>query len=428
MPARTQITPFGDVTLTSRWMRDRYYLVATGHKAALRWMFPRHPNEFEVISAAKSRHDFVPAPVPITVERELRKTCAAWQMAWDERLDEREPTIQPPAQALVSDGTLGDTVNAYLRLRVGELAASSLERNRHYLERWVKVLGATTPLTDLTEDRLVAGRTELAKALHPSTLNCLIAALKTVLRWAEERDIPVHKAHQRFKRVKNNAPAREKAWWTTDEVDLALQAAREVDADLMAAKKSGGWRENPSNVGTLLISLGCLLGLRYEEIIMLRWEDLDLDRMDQRTNTPAPVAHIVPKEGWTPKDGESRTIPMHQRLVEIIRPLRQPSGWVLNAHKAMPKHGGTKRIYRYDPKKVWLRVLAKVTAKGAKAITPHGMRHAFASNLLMAGVSDTLIARWLGHADTSMVHLHYGHLLAYHGDINRVQIGPVGPA
>ena len=94
----------------------------------------------------------------------------------------------------------------------------------------------------------------------------------------------------------------------------------------------------------------------------------------------------------------------------------------------MPKYGGTKRIYRYDPKKVWLRVLAKVTAKGAKAITPQGMRHAFASNLLMAGVSDTLIARWLEHADTSMVQLHYGHLLADYGDINRVEIGPVGPA
>jgi integrase len=91
----------------------------------------------------------------------------------------------------------------------------------------------------------------------------------------------------------------------------------------------------------------------------------------------------------------------------------------------MPKYGVTKRIYRYDPKKVWLRVLAKVTAK---AITPQGMRHAFASNLLMAGVSDTLIARWLGHADTSMVQLHYGHLLADYGDINRVEIGPVGPA
>ncbi len=50
-----------------------------------------------------------------------------------------------------------------------------------------------------------------------------------------------------------------------------------------------------------------------------------------------------------------------------------------------------------------------------------------APDFFTVGVSDTIIARWLGHADTSMVHLHYGHLLAYHGDINRVQIGPAGP-
>ena len=40
MPARTQRTPFGDVTLSSRWKRDRYYLRASGPRAALLWMFP----------------------------------------------------------------------------------------------------------------------------------------------------------------------------------------------------------------------------------------------------------------------------------------------------------------------------------------------------------------------------------------------------
>ena len=51
------------------------------------------------------------------------------------------------------------------------------------------------------------------------------------------------------------------------------------------------------------------------------------------------------------------------------------------------------------------------------------MRHSFASNLLMAGVSDVLVARWLGHSDTSMVQKRYGHLLAYHSDIDRMRLG-----
>jgi len=53
-------------------------------------------------------------------------------------------------------------------------------------------------------------------------------------------------------------------------------------------------------------------------------------------------------------------------------------------------------------------------------ITPYAMRHTFASNLLIAGVSDTKVARWLGHSDTRMVHRHYGHLLAFDDDINRL--------
>lgn len=50
------------------------------------------------------------------------------------------------------------------------------------------------------------------------------------------------------------------------------------------------------------------------------------------------------------------------------------------------------------------------------------MRHSFASNLLIAGVSDVLVARWLGHADTSMLHQRYGHLLAYHSDIDTLRL------
>jgi integrase len=405
-------------------MRDRYYLMAYGPDLALRQLFPRHEGAFEQSGAAGMyRHSFPPAPKPITVERTLRQVCAKWQEVWDNRLTDLQEAqaagVTAPADSLPR--TIGEAVERYQSIRADELAPATRERNRHYLTRWLTVLGPNLLLSDLNEDRLVAGRGRLAKDLMPSTLNCTLAALKSVLRWAEGRGCTIHPAYRSVRGVREGARAREKTWWTTDEVELALTAAVKVDQELAKQTKKDGV---PTGVAVLLVALGCLLGLRYEEIIMLRWEDLDLDRTSQKTGEPEPVAHITPKEGWTPKDGEARTIPMHRRLVEILRPYRQASGWVLNANKPMPKRGGTKRVYRYDPKTVWVKVLKAATAMGAKEITPHGMRHSFASNLLMAGVSDVLVARWLGHADTSMVHQHYGHLLAYHGDINRVQIGP----
>jgi integrase len=48
------------------------------------------------------------------------------------------------------------------------------------------------------------------------------------------------------------------------------------------------------------------------------------------------------------------------------------------------------------------------------AITPsisfHGLRHSYASLSVMAGVPLIVVARNLGHSDTRMVEVHYGHL------------------
>ncbi|GDY14253.1 hypothetical protein LBMAG53_31310 [Planctomycetota bacterium] len=131
---------------------------------------------------------------------------------------------------------------------------------------------------------------------------------------------------------------------------------------------------------------------------------------------------MVPHDGWQPKDGDARSIPIHSRLHALLLTNRRSAGYVLEAEKVMPRRGGTKRIYRYDPSALWNRILNQVMAAGSPRITPHGMRHSFASNLLMAGVSDVLVARWLGHADTSLVHERYGHLVAYHSAINQVRL------
>ena len=46
--------------------------------------------------------------------------------------------------------------------------------------------------------------------------------------------------------------------------------------------------------------------------------------------------------------------------------------------------------------------------------TFHGLRHTFASQLIMAGVSSHVVAALLGHTSTRMVEKHYGHLAPNH--------------
>ena len=426
MPARKVTTPHGDAIVASRWMRDRYYLVASGSHRVLRWMFLKHPGEFQKISLSTYRHDFVPAGVPITVMRTLEQVCAQWQEKWEVRRQNDELVGNHAAVGVVQPEnlTLSQLIERYQIARTGELAPATMERDRHYLNRWIKEMGGSTLLQDIAEVHVVAARAEVAKGLMVSTINCMFATLRTVLRWATDRgwmSDDIYRHIRPFREVRN---AREKPWWTTTEVDIALRCAAEVDEDLHRNPK-----KDIPGTATLLIALGCLLGLRYEEIVMLKWPDCDLDAMDSTTGLPAPVAHIVPKEGWSPKDGEARAVPIHERLVGILRKYRQDDGYVLRAHSRFKKvRTGTKRVYRYDPKKVWIRVLEKAMAAGAKRITPHGMRHSFASNLLMAGASDVLVSRWLGHADTTMLHQTYGHLLAYHCDINKVRFGVTPPS
>jgi integrase len=88
---------------------------------------------------------------------------------------------------------------------------------------------------------------------------------------------------------------------------------------------------------------------------------------------------------WQPKDGEARDIPICTPLLELLKKHRQVDVFLLQAEKGRPgrRRGGKGWLYRYDPKKVWLRVMKQVVAAGGKAITMYGMRHRFASNFLI---------------------------------------------
>jgi len=416
MPPRIQKTPHGDVTLTSRWMRDHYQLRASGVEAAMHWMFPAVLS-FEQHGRV-ARHTFEPAPGKITVERELRSVCSRWQEHWMDKL--QELPVDAPVLAGPAITTVGDLVQNAKDQRKDVVAAATLEKERHYFQHWLDELGADLPLAELDEQQLLQARGRLSKRLKPGTVNCSFAVMKSVLSWAVDQGLMARAPHRRVKRLKDTRTLSSKAWWTAEQVAVAFRCAEAVDVELEAHREEG---EPQLGTATLLVALGCLLGLRYEEIIMMRWCDLDLDAKHPQTGQSQPVARVEPHDGWTPKDGDARPIPIHARLLGVLLRYRRTTGYVLNPAKPMPKRGGTKRVYRYDPKTVWEKVIVKVMAAGGTAISPGGMRHSFASNLLMAGESDVKVARWLGHADTTMVHRHYGHLLSYDDGINRVTIG-----
>jgi integrase len=409
MPARTQKTPHGDVSLTSRWTHERYYLVAYGPAQSLAWMFPNaFSGSFEQVGGM-ARHVFAPSPRPITVERDLRRVCSVWQAKWNERVQdeiEASPTeANTTSQQVLS--TLDDLFTHLLNIRTASLRPTTVVRDRSYHIYWRRELGAATALRSLNEPVLIAARDRLAKATSPATANDAFAVLKTYLNWAFNQGLLPNAAFKTIRRLRIQRGERHRrAWWTADEVELALRCAA---------------KDNQARNAVLYVAIGCLLGLRVEEAIMLRWQDLSLDAVDPKTGDPRPVAHVTPHDGWVPKDGEARDIPIQRRLLEILRQWRKSSGYLLEADAVRTRRKAQAPwAYRYDPKKIWARLCEAVVKAGGKRITAYGMRHSFASNLLIAGVSDVKVAHWLGHADTRMVHQHYGHMLSYDPDINAV--------
>ena len=72
-------------------------------------------------------------------------------------------------------------------------------------------------------------------------------------------------------------------------------------------------------------------------------------------------------------------------------------------------------------------VAACAAANIDPAVPLHTLRHSYASSLVQAGVSLSVVAEALGNRDTRMVSLHYGHLAPSHvADAIRANLPDLG--
>jgi integrase/recombinase XerD len=119
-------------------------------------------------------------------------------------------------------------------------------------------------------------------------------------------------------------------------------------------------------------------GLRLNEVLHLRVTDIDSTRMTLRV-----------EQG---KGGKDRYTVLSRRLLEALRgywTIARPSSWLFPSQETgRPLHPtALQRAYH----------LAKLRARISKRGGIHGLRHAFATHLLEAGVDVHTIQRLLGH-------------------------------
>ena len=147
-------------------------------------------------------------------------------------------------------------------------------------------------------------------------------------------------------------------------------------------------------------------GLRKEEIIMARPEWFNLNDG---------LLHVTQSGDWKPKDKEDRTIPLTKAFLEFLRnDMCETNGLPAPFIIASAKQPGKGR-YRYDFRKPFE---IYMTTQKCPWVTPHVMRHTFASLLASRGVSIYKIAKWLGDG-VEVTQKHYAQLLPKDNDIEK---------
>jgi site-specific recombinase XerD len=131
----------------------------------------------------------------------------------------------------------------------------------------------------------------------------------------------------------------------------------------------------------LLLALMAYGGLRRSELVGLDWDDVDLSRRLLRVRKA--------------KGGRQRTIPIHPALAPLFAEYYATR--VPLAEQAVFVGVQGKRLHYTQLGQTFRRYVEAAGVNERKRVTPHTLRHVFASELLHAGANLRQIQELLGH-------------------------------
>jgi integrase len=137
-----------------------------------------------------------------------------------------------------------------------------------------------------------------------------------------------------------------------------------------------------------------LTGFRRQELASLRPEEVDLER-----GTVSVAASYA-------KNGESRTLPIGPRLKALLQD-------ALSARGSAPTVLVDEHEQPWKPRALTYRFYDLCKLAKLEPLSPHIMRHTFASRLVMAGVDLRTVQELMGHKSITMT-MRYVHLSPDH--------------
>ncbi len=261
---------------------------------------------------------------------------------------------------------------------------------------------AGRPRSEEHVDKNGVTRRRTASGLSPASVNKTITRLAQILEVAVEYgQIQSNPARGRRRRLRASTPR--PVWLdSAQQVEALLDAAGELDREALATggrEHRGGTAYRRALLATLVFA-----GLRISELTALRWRDLDLAAGQLRVRASKTDAGV--------------------RTVDLLPILRRE----LEAHKAQSadlspdavvfasasgtelKQGNIRR--RVLDRSIELadkRLVAAGEVSLPTGLTPHKLRHTFASILVAVGVDPGSVMDQLGHTDPGFTLRVYRH-------------------
>ena len=173
-------------------------------------------------------------------------------------------------------------------------------------------------------------------------------------------------------------PTQEIRQFPHDEKQVPVPSVQEVKT-ILEVMRDGRMRVE-SHKAADFVELLVLSGLRLAEAQKLTWEDVDLEK-----------GTLAVREG---KGGKSRVVDLFPPLRAFMERIR--NGKIALSGTMFP--GGEKRPY--NPKRT-LETACRIA--GVPRFSFHGLRHAWATELVKAGIDFGTIAKWAGHNDGGLL-------------------------
>jgi integrase/recombinase XerD len=215
-----------------------------------------------------------------------------------------------------------------------------------------------------------------AKKLSSESVYLEIAALRAFYKFAEnEKLVPVNLAEnlslpRRWKRLPKAL--------SSDEIEKLLQPVIP---------------ETPSTLcDHAMLELAYASGLRLSELKNIRLEQLQLE---------AGFINVIGK------GNKERVVPLGRRAIESLQRYLAAGRPKLVNKKSPANVFLSQRGTPFSPVTLWLRIKNRVKLAGiGRNVTPHMLRHSFATHLLEHGADLRVIQEMLGHANISTTEIY----------------------